>query len=172
MSTGGSLGTPSPWGAMIFRAPLAKTGNGPYPHRIMSPSNDASRPSILLVDDDAHLRYLFTIGLQKRGFNVITAGSAEDALHVAKSPAILLDMIVMDLVLPDSWGTEVAMELKEAQPAAEVVFISGYAKDDPILGSFASAAGVHFLPKPFTVNELSDLVHRVLDEAKSKNSAE
>ena len=139
---------------------------------MMDPSNSHARPSILFVDDDAHLRYLFTLGLQKRGFNVITAGSAEDALHVARSPSIHLDMIVMDLVLPDSWGAEVAMELKIAQPNTEVVFISGYAKDDPILGSFASAAGVHFLPKPFTVDELSDLVRQVLEDAKSEEGAE
>jgi DNA-binding NtrC family response regulator len=96
--------------------------------------------------------------------SVVTAGSAQEALAVAADPRVHIDVVVMDIVLPDSWGAQVALENTLFRPDAKVIFISGHSRQDAILEASASADDVHFLAKPFGVDELADLIRKVMDE--------
>lgn len=132
---------------------MNRTGNGPD-----------GPPHVLLVDDDADLRKVFSHGLEKRGFTVISAGTAEEALRVAEDPDVRIDVIVMDIVLPDSWGSQVAMEQSLFRPETKVIYISGYSRGDAVLGASSGNDAVEFLPKPFTVQELAAKIREVLGE--------
>jgi len=123
------------------------------------------RPHVLLVDDDPHLRSVFIKGLEGKGFNVVAAGSAEEALGIAADPDVAIDVIVMDIVLPDSWGSQVAMEQGLFRPDTKVIFISGYSREDAVLGASSANDEVHFLAKPFTVAELAARIRLVLDDS-------
>jgi two-component system, cell cycle sensor histidine kinase and response regulator CckA len=127
--------------------------------------NPEKRPDVLLVDDDPHLRDVLSMGLRTKGFNVVSAGSAEEALKVAASPDVDIDVIVMDIVLPDAWGSQVAMEQGLFRPDTKVIFISGYSKGDAVLEASSANEDVLFLAKPFSVGELADLIRSVLDES-------
>jgi two-component system, cell cycle sensor histidine kinase and response regulator CckA len=118
---------------------------------------------VLLVDDDDALRGVLTRGLRGKGFEVVAAGDAEEALRLASSPDVKIDVIVMDLVLPDSWGSQLAMEQSIFRPDAKIIFISGYSGDDVVLQATASRE-IRFLAKPFTVRELAALIRRVMAE--------
>lgn len=147
--------------------------NEPTPRDEGSPAAGAARPPgdassgpdepihVLIVDDDHDLRKILTRGLGARGFRVVSAGDAEEALRIATAPDIPIDVIVMDLVLPDTWGSQLAMEQSLFRPDARIIFISGYSKGDAVLQATASRE-IEFLAKPFKVDELAELIRRVM----------
>lgn len=120
---------------------------------------------VLLVDDDADLITSLKAGLDAHGLIVVAAGTAAEALAMMADPNIDIDVLVMDLVLPDSWGSQVAMERTLYRPNVPVVYISGYAKGDPILTASTVGDVGPFLEKPFTPEELATLVRRVHEGA-------
>lgn len=123
------------------------------------------KPNVLLVDDDEDLRKVFSAGLEKKGFKVVSAGSADEAIRAAADPEVEIDVIVMDIVLPDSWGSQVAMEQGLFRPEVKVIYISGYSREDAVLQASSGNEEVHFLPKPFTVEELGAKIRAVLGGA-------
>ncbi len=114
--------------------------------------------SVLLVDDDPWLRSLLVRGLERRGFEVRPAATAEEALRVVADPSVSIDVIVMDIVLPDSWGGQVAMEQSLFRPGTPVIFISGHTRDDIVLRASSGQEETTFLEKPFGVAELSQAI--------------
>lgn len=122
----------------------------------------AVRPlRVLLVDDDMALIRSLSAGLEKLGFRVTAAGTAADALAVIADSTVEIDVVVMDLVLPDSWGSQVAMERTLYRPNVPVVYISGYARGDAVLAASITADSGPFLEKPFTPDELAAVVRQV-----------
>lgn len=125
-----------------------------------SESNDP-RPRVLLVDDDLAFLRIFGEGLTRSGFDVVTAGSFQEALDLASESGPPLDVLVADINLTDGWGARLALALAPLQPEAKVVYISGYAASDPILKEGIEDHMV-FLGKPFEVEELAETVRGVL----------
>lgn len=128
----------------------------------------AERPSVLLVDDEDDFRKTAAAGLAAYGFNVIEAGSAEEALDVAAEQDVLIDVVVMDIMLPDSWGPQVSFEQSFVRPDVAFIYISGYTKDDNMLR--ASSDDVPFLEKPFQIKELAELIREVLADGSSPSA--
>lgn len=132
-------------------------------HSELSAGNPpVGRPHVLLVDDDLHILEVFSQGLTRRGFQVTSASTAEEALSLAH-PDVRIDLVVMDIVLPDSWGSQVVLELTSFQPDMRVLFISGYSRDDAVLGASSMNEAVDFLAKPFTMDELVAKIQEVLE---------
>jgi DNA-binding NtrC family response regulator len=125
---------------------------------------------VLLVDDDASLIKSLTAGLKAHGLGVVAAGTAAEALALIADPTVPMDVIVMDVVLPDSWGSQVAMERTLYRPNVPVVYISGYARGDAVLAASAASSagdGAAFLEKPFTPDELVAVVRKVAHQNES-----
>jgi CheY-like chemotaxis protein len=117
---------------------------------------------VLLVDDDLALTRSLTAGMEAHGLSVVAAGTATEALALIADPSVGIDVIVMDVVLPDSFGSQVAMERTLYRPAIPVVYISGYARGDAVLAASSAAGDAGpFLEKPFTPDELVAVVRRV-----------
>ncbi len=110
-----------------------------------------SLPSILLVDDDEVLRERLAQAIRTRGYEVRTAGSAEDALREAAKDSP--EMAVVDLRMPGVNGLELLKELRKHDPATKVLMLTGY-------GSIATAVqavregAVGYLPKPADADEI------------------
>ncbi len=108
-------------------------------------------PSILLVDDDEVLRERLAQAIRARGFEVRTAGSAEEALRevTRESP----EMAVLDLKMPGMSGLDLLKELRTQDPSTRVLMLTGY-------GSIATAVqavregAVGYLPKPADADEI------------------
>ena len=120
---------------------------------------------VLLVDDDEALTKSLSTALQAHGLQVVSAATAAEALALISNPGVGIDVIVMDLVLPDSWGSLVAMERTLYRPDTPVVYISGYARGDAVLAASSAGDDHPFLEKPFTPGELATVVRRVFQEA-------
>jgi two-component system cell cycle sensor histidine kinase/response regulator CckA len=114
---------------------------------------------VLLVEDEAPVRAFASRALQMRGYTVLEAESAEDALDLLEDPAVRVDVFVTDVVMPGLDGPTWVQQALGARPEARVVFMSGYAEET---FSEVQARIPHsvFLPKPFSLKELTDTVQR------------
>jgi two-component system cell cycle sensor histidine kinase/response regulator CckA len=128
----------------------------------------ASEPSttgdetILLVEDDETVRELSRALLERRGYRVISAVDAAEAMALAASEAGTIHLLLTDVVLPGASGPELAQLLQPLRPLIKVLYCSGYT-DEAFVRRGVLTAGVPFLEKPFTATELPRKVREVLD---------
>ena len=126
---------------------------------VRQPTAHAADGVILLVEDEAPVRAFASRALRLRGFTVLEADSAEAALKTLEDASLNIDVFVTDVVMPGMDGPSWVREALKKRPDVRVVFVSGYAED-----SFGEEQGnipnSVFLPKPFSLNELTDMVHR------------
>ncbi|HSM61077.1 MAG TPA: response regulator [Longimicrobiales bacterium] len=109
---------------------------------------------VFFVDDDDGVRGVYSSILRKRGYKVLEAASAEEAGRLSEVFTDGIDVLLMDVNLPDGWGATLAQRLRETHPEMVVVFTTGFADVDPILSS-ALADAEHVLRKPFNADQLS-----------------
>lgn len=117
----------------------------------MPPTQESAR--ILVVDDEGGLRASLTAVLADRypEYDVVSAGSAEEALELARDTTIRC--LITDLKLPDVDGLELIRKIKEGSPNTALLLITAYGKE-PILRR-AGMMGCHaYLEKPFQVDRL------------------
>ena len=116
---------------------------------------------ILLVEDEAPVRAFAARALKMRGYTVIEADCAEDALCVLEDESLNVDVFVTDVVMPGMDGPTWVRRALKQRPNTRVVFVSGYAEE----GSTEKQSRIPnsvFLPKPFSLQELTGLVQRQL----------
>ncbi|HSW14845.1 MAG TPA: response regulator transcription factor [Solimonas sp.] len=109
--------------------------------------------TILVVDDDPHIREVVCFALHKAGFRTITADNGAQALlrHASERP----DLVVLDITMPELDGTEVCRRLRadSSRPQVPIIFLS--ARDDEvdrIIG--LELGGDDYMAKPFSPREL------------------
>jgi len=108
-------------------------------------------PSILLVDDDVTLRERLARALRERGYDVRTAGSADEAMEQVRADSP--ELAVLDLRMPGRSGLDLLREMREHDPATRILVLTGY-------GSIATAVEATklgaegYLPKPVDADEL------------------
>nr|WP_232829311.1 ATP-binding protein [Tropicimonas sp. IMCC34043] len=112
---------------------------------------------VLLVEDEAPVRAFASRALRLRGYTVLEAENAEEALRILEDDDLAVDVFVTDVVMPGIDGpTWVRMAL-EKRPDTRVVFVSGYAEES-FSNEQARIPNSVFLPKPFSLNELTATV--------------
>lgn len=92
-------------------------------------------------------------------FEVIEAASVAEATEVVERHGGPIDVVLMDIFLPDGWGSVAAQRIREARPHVPVVYTTGMAGTDPILNSALNDAPF-VLRKPFDIDELLDILSR------------
>lgn len=116
---------------------------------------------VLLVEDESPVRAFASRALQMRGLTVLEAESAEDALEMLEDDSLKVDVFVTDVVMPGMDGPGWVTEALRTRPDVRVVFMSGYAEE--IFGDAqARIPNSVFLPKPFSLSELTETVQRQL----------
>lgn len=116
---------------------------------------------VLLVEDEAPVRAFASRALQLRGFSVLEAESAEDALEILEDENLQIDLFVSDVVMPGKDGPSWVQEALKDRPDVRVVFMSGYA-EETFGDTQAKIPNSVFLPKPFSLTELTETVQRQL----------
>jgi len=121
----------------------------------------ANAGTIFFVDDDDRLRNVTCRLLRSRGFKVLEADGAERASELMDEHADPIDVLLMDINLPDGWGASVAQRLRASHPEMAVVYTTGYAEVDPILsGALNDAEFV--IRKPFSTDQLVEMLERAM----------
>jgi len=124
--------------------------------------------TVLLVEDDPLVRSFATRALQRQGFRVIDAASAEEAEAVLAEGAAAVRLLVTDVVLPGKGGRELAADLAARAPGVPVLFCSGYTGRLATLGG-RLPEGARFLQKPYDAASLITAVRAALDGAPSSS---
>ncbi|MBS0122648.1 response regulator [Aestuariicoccus sp. KMU-90] len=117
---------------------------------------------VLLVEDEAPVRAFAARALRLRGYTVIEAETAEEALAMLDDDGMAVDVFVTDVVMPGMDGPTWVRKARLTRPDVRVVFVSGYAEDAFGEGREAIPNSV-FLPKPFSLSELTETVHSQLN---------
>ncbi|MCB1348815.1 MAG: response regulator, partial [Maritimibacter sp.] len=112
---------------------------------------------VLLVEDEAPVRAFASRALRLKGFTVLEAESAEEALSTLEDETLDVDLFVSDVIMPGMDGPSWVAEALKARPDVKVVFVSGYAEDS-ISEHQARIPNSVFLPKPFSLTELTSTV--------------
>ncbi|WP_170399012.1 hybrid sensor histidine kinase/response regulator [Ruegeria arenilitoris] len=112
---------------------------------------------VLLVEDEAPVRAFATRALRLKGYTVLEAESAEEALRLLEDGALNVDVFVTDVVMPGMDGPTWVRKAMETRPDTRVIFMSGYTE-----GAFGDSgpaiSNSTFLPKPFSLNQLTEAV--------------
>ena len=106
---------------------------------------------ILLVEDEANARQLFTRILSKAGHQVMEAGDGEEALALLKSRGDF-ELVVTDLAIPKLSGFQLVDQIRAHWPKTKILLISGYPQEDT--AHLLLNKGIEFLCKPIDATEL------------------
>ncbi|NIZ08825.1 response regulator [Pseudooceanicola sp. HF7] len=117
---------------------------------------------VLLVEDEAPVRAFASRALRLRGYTVLEAENAEQALETLRNSKMRIDVFVTDVVMPGMDGPTWVREALKDHPDTRVVFVSGYAEDS-FTDASARIPNAVFLPKPFSLADLTDTVWRQLN---------
>jgi DNA-binding response OmpR family regulator len=126
---------------------------------------------ILIIDDDTEVRSILSRTLTQAGFQVVAVASGDEGTRVCRQQTI--DMVIVDMVMPEKDGLETLMEIRRNSPHARIIAMSGAPRTkvmDPLsvalkLGAVASLA------KPFTPNEFLRYVTQHLPQQAELKSA-
>ncbi|MGB3649330.1 MAG: response regulator, partial [Desulfobulbales bacterium] len=161
----------------------SEVGKGSIFH-IFLPVSDKTRPpaaedealpvllkgsgKVLLMDDEEFLLEMASELLQHLGYTVDTAIDGKEALDLYKKgleSGQKHAVVIMDLTIPGGiGGKETIRELKKLDPDAKTIVSSGYATD-PILSNFKNYGFDAMLPKPYEVEELAKILHKVIHQS-------
>jgi PAS domain S-box-containing protein len=118
--------------------------------------------TILLVEDDSALRTMTVGVLRDRGYTVISALDGADAMIASGTHLGPIDLLLTDVVMPNTSGPELAAALLRLRPAIRVLYMSGYT-DDAVVRHGLLHANVAFIQKPFMPAALGRKIRDVLD---------
>jgi PAS domain S-box-containing protein len=118
--------------------------------------------TVLLVEDEANLRYLARQYLEKQGYRVLEAADGAVATQIAVAHEGIIHLLLTDVIMPGMNGRELAQRISEIRPNVKVLYMSGYTEN--VIGRNGTLdAGVRLLQKPFTLRDLKSKVREVLD---------
>ena len=118
-------------------------------------------PKILIVDDSTTLCLIMTRTLQKAGYQVLIASNGREGLHKAMQERP--HCVILDVVLPGISGYSLCRQLRALDPQHALSIIMVSTKSTPVDQSWGLRQGAdRYLPKPFTEQQLVEMVHEVL----------
>ncbi|MEO7793772.1 MAG: ATP-binding protein, partial [Thermoanaerobaculia bacterium] len=129
---------------------------------LSEPSGSEGRgETILLVEDEAAVRDLVATALGDRGYRLLTAADADEALRKEVEHSGPIDLLITDVVMHGMRGPELARRIRERRPSIPVLLMSGY-PDDALNVGGGLQGGTSFLQKPFRVSALGAKVAEML----------
>ena len=117
---------------------------------------------ILLVEDEESLREVTKNYLSDKGYTVLVAGHAEEAIAAAGASRGPIDLLLTDVILPGSSGVQLAQRLSAGNPGMRILYMSGYTADT-IVHHGGHDPNFAFLSKPFALATLARKIRAVLD---------
>jgi two-component system cell cycle sensor histidine kinase/response regulator CckA len=115
--------------------------------------------TVLLVEDEPMVRTVAERALTRQGYTVLTANNGEEALEIV-GRGEPIDLLISDVVMPVMDGPTMVREARRTRPDLPILFMSGYAEEQ--LRKSIDIDNVAFLPKPFSVQELSEAARKAL----------
>lgn len=117
--------------------------------------------TILLVEDEPAILDITSQLLVKQGYSLLTASTPGEAVRLAHEQSGTINLLITDVIMPEMNGKELATTLKILNPQIKCIFMSGYTAD-VIAKHGVLDEGVHFIQKPFSLQNLAATVRDVL----------
>jgi PAS domain S-box-containing protein len=118
--------------------------------------------AILIVEDDPLVRKLVITVLGSKGYTCMEATDGEDGIRTFLKNRDKVDLVLLDVVMPNKNGKEVLEEIRKVRPETKAVFMSGYTRD-VLVEKGVEGKEVHYIAKPLSPRQLLSLVRKVLD---------
>jgi len=141
--------------------PLAETA----PLTASSPLDSSlmgGRETILVVEDEPVIMNLGRQILEKLGYRVLVAADGEEAVRVFRRYRQEIDLVVLDVVMPQMSGRRAFYELRAIDPAAKIVLVTGYSPEG-VADELLRQGALGVVQKPYDVKTLATVVRRSLD---------
>ena len=122
--------------------------------------------TILVVEDEPSILNMARMMLEAFGYRVLAASTPGEAMGLAQVHEGKIDLLIVDVIMPEMNGRDLARQVASLYPDMGCLFMSGYS-DEIIAHRGVLDEGVHFIQKPFSMQDLAAKVRRVL-EADSK----
>lgn len=123
----------------------------------------SKRERILLVEDEPEILAVTRKILERNEYQVITASSADDALHLVREHDGAFDLLITDVIMPEMNGGQLARRITERYPHIRCLFMSGYTAET-ITRQGLLETELNFIQKPFSGKELLVRIHQVLEK--------
>ncbi len=138
------------------------TNNGPVrPVQAEQPIGGDHQPTVLVVEDDEPVRFGMTTLLAQEGYLVLTAANGHDALATLRQPLSAIDVVVLDVHLPDVSGIDLCARLRELYPRLPVIVCTGEATPEEV-AQLLHLGAHRYLQKPVSADELLATVEAAL----------
>ena len=117
--------------------------------------------TILLADDEKMVLDIGVQMLKRLGFNVIAVDSGRKAIETFQEKNDSIDIVILDIVMPDLGGAEVVDAIRDMKPDAKIMLSSGYGRDGKTADIMQNCHA--FIQKPFSMKELSAVLQDIME---------
>jgi CheY-like chemotaxis protein len=125
---------------------------------MVAKSQKGHQPTLLVVEDDEMVRDAMTRLFVREGYLVLTAATGHDAMGVLRTPEEPVDVVLLDIGLPDVSGADLCARMRQLCPNLPVVVCSGAASPEEI-EELRRLGVTHFYSKPVALSEITAAVH-------------
>lgn len=146
-----------------FTIYLPATDKKPEIEQVSYETIEMGSETILLVDDESYIVDVGEMMLKGLGYTILTANCGKKAISVFEQNQDSIDLVVLDLVMPDMGGETVFNKIREIKPDTKVLFASGHYMSDQTR-ALLEAGSSDFLQKPFNLRQLSTKIRCIIDE--------
>ncbi len=127
--------------------------------------NVHGKETVLLVEDESNVRKIVRISLESKGYHVLEASKASEALRVAEKHSASIALMLTDVVMPEVSGPELAATIRRLYPNISVIFMSGYNEDEVLRYGIVKNQEILF-NKPLDFALLAIKLREVLDQKR------
>lgn len=147
-----------------FQLYLPRHAGDVQPHTVSADRESAkgSGETVLVVEDDSHVRMIITDVLRELGYSCLEAGNGQAALPVLTSNTTI-DLLITDVGLPGMNGRQIAEIARRHRPDLKILFVTGYAEHATGHAPFLSA-GMEMVTKPFALDGLALKIREMLQK--------
>jgi PAS domain S-box-containing protein len=120
------------------------------------------KETVLVIDDEAVILEVTKDLVEALGYKVSIAQSGQEAIEIYKANHEAIDLIILDMIMPEMSGGETYDRLKSVNPNAKVILASGYTVNNHVT-SILDKGCQHFIQKPFNLTDMSLKIREALD---------
>lgn len=155
----------SPNQGSTFRIYLPVAKESGVPATALAHGIETGTETILLVDDEAFILTICTRLLNQLGYHVIAADNGQKAIEIMDSKKEEIDLVILDMIMPQMNGVEVARRIRSVAPDTRILISSGYNLEQEEFNSNSDFNG--YIQKPFKLQQLSATIRSILPKRKS-----
>jgi CheY-like chemotaxis protein len=154
----------SPGMGSTFEVYLPASDQHPEVDPVPADSIELGSETILLVDDEDYIIDVARLMLEGLGYTLLIANNGQSAMELFKENKSRIDLVILDMVMPDMDGEAVFKQMRAIKPDVKVLFASGYYVIEET-SSLLQEGGSDFLQKPFNMNQLSTKIRNILGKS-------